>query len=97
MKLEKDVVERRLQLMRDEGVEFVVNADVGRDIDVINLIDDNDALLLATGATMQEIYLSCREAKGVHMAMEFLTANTKSLLDSNEDGTTFRPKAKTSL
>ncbi|HCC45549.1 MAG TPA: glutamate synthase, partial [Gammaproteobacteria bacterium] len=46
MKLEKDVVERRLQLMRDEGVEFVVNADVGRDIDVNNLIDDNDALLL---------------------------------------------------
>ena len=96
MKLEKDVVERRLQLMRDEGVEFVVNADVGRDIDVNNLIDDNDALLLATGATMaRDLPIPGREAKGVHMAMEFLTANTKSLLDSNlEDGNYISAKGK---
>ena len=96
MKLEKEVVERRLQLMRDEGVEFVVNADVGRDIDVNTLIDDNDALLLATGATMaRDLPIPGREAKGVHMAMEFLTANTKSLLDSNlEDGNYISAKGK---
>ena len=96
MKLEKEVVERRLQLMRDEGVEFIVNADVGRDIDVNTLIDDNDALLLATGATMaRDLPIPGREAKGVHMAMEFLTANTKSLLDSNlEDGNYISAKGK---
>ena len=96
MKLEKEVVERRLQLMRDEGVEFVVNADVGRDIDVNTLINDNDALLLATGATMaRDLPIPGRDAKGVHMAMEFLTANTKSLLDSNlEDGNYISAKGK---
>ncbi len=96
MKLEKEVVERRLQLMREEGVEFIVNADVGRDIDVNTLIDGNDALLLATGATMaRDLPIPGREAKGVHMAMEFLTANTKSLLDSNlEDGNYISAKGK---
>ncbi len=88
MKLDKDVVERRVQLLRDEGVEFVVNADVGKNIDVKQLIDDNDALLLATGATLaRDLQIPGREAKGIHLAMEFLTGNTKSLLDSNlEDG-----------
>lgn len=96
MKLDKDVVERRLQLMRDEGVQFVVNADVGRNVDVNELIDDNDALLLATGATLaRDLPIPGREARGVHMAMEFLTANTKSLLDSNlEDGNYISAKDK---
>jgi len=96
MKLEKDVVERRVQLLRDEGVEFVVNADVGKNVDVKQLIDDNDALLLATGATLaRDLPNPGREAKGVHMAMEFLTANTKSLLDSNlEDGNYISAKDK---
>ena len=60
------------------------------------MIDDNDALLLATGATMaRDLPIPGREAKGVHMAMEFLTANTKSLLDSNlEDGNYISAKGK---
>ncbi len=88
MKLDKDIVERRIQLLRDEGVVFVVNADVGRNIDVKELINSNDAILLATGATVaRELPIPNRDAKGVHLAMEFLTANTRSLLDSNlEDG-----------
>ena len=88
MKLDKDIVERRSQLLRDEGVVFVVNADVGRNIDVKELINSNDAILLATGATVaRELPIPNRDAKGVHLAMEFLTANTRSLLDSNlEDG-----------
>ena len=96
MKLDKDVVERRLQLMRDEGVEFVVNADVGKNVDVKELVNNNDALLLATGATLaRDLPIPGREAKGVHMAMEFLTANTKSLLDSNlEDGNYISAKDK---
>ncbi len=96
MKLDKGVVERRVQLMRDEGIEFVVNADVGRNVDVKELIDNNDAVLLATGATLaRDLPIPGREAKGIHLAMEFLTANTKSLLDSNlEDGNYISAKDK---
>lgn len=88
MKLDKQVVERRIGLMRDEGIEFQVNADVGNNVDIQQLIDDNDALLLAIGATeARDLPIPNREGPGVHMAMEFLTLNTKSLLDSNhEDG-----------
>ncbi len=96
MKLDKDLVERRIQLMRDEGVEFFVNADVGKNIDVIELLEGNDAMLLATGATLpRDLDIPGREANGVHMAMEFLTANTKSLLDSNlEDSNYISAKDK---
>lgn len=96
MKLDKDVVERRVQLLRDEGIEFVVNADVGKNIDVKELIDTNDAVLLATGATVaRDLPIPNRDAKGVHLAMEFLTLNTKSLLDSNlEDGNYISAKDK---
>ena len=96
MKLDKKIVERRLQLLRDEGIEFVLNANVGKNIDVHELIKNNDALLLATGATVaRDLPIPGREAKGVYMAMEFLTANTKSLLDSNlEDGQYISAKDK---
>ena len=96
MKLEKSDIERRVQLMRDEGIEFIVNADVGNNIDVKELVDDNDAVLLATGATLaRDLPIPGREAEGVHLAMDFLTANTKSLLDSNlEDGKYISAKDK---
>jgi len=74
--------------MRDEGVRFVLNTDVGNNIELKQLLDENDAVLLATGAMVaRDLPIPGRESKGVHLAMEFLTANTKSLLDSNhEDG-----------
>ena len=88
MKLEKDVVDRRVNLLREEGVKFVVNADVGGTGDnavaVDTLMADNDALLLTTGATTpRDLPIPNREGEGIHFAMEFLTKNTKSLLDSN--------------
>lgn len=96
MKLDKGVVERRIQLLRDEGIKFVVNADVGKSIDPKQLVADNDAVLLATGATLaRDLPIPGRDAKGVHLAMEFLTANTRSLLDSNlEDGNYISAKDK---
>ncbi len=100
MKLDKGVVDRRVDLLRQEGVEFVVNADVGgsgdNGVSVQQLLDENDALLLATGATTpRDLKIAQREGDGVHFAMEFLLKNTKSLLDSNlEDGAYISAKDK---
>ena len=96
MKLDKGIVERRVQLMRDEGVGFEVNADVGRNIDVKEVIDGHDAVLLATGATFaRDLLVPGRQARGIHLAMEFLTLNTRSLLDSNlEDGNYISARGK---
>jgi NAD(P)H-dependent glutamate synthase small subunit len=83
MKLDKLVVERRVDQMRAEGVKFVTNADVGKNVDIRKLYDENDAVLLATGATKpRDLPAAGRALGGVHFAMEFLTANTRSLMDS---------------
>ena len=67
-----------------EGVKFVVNAHVGKNVDMKDLRAHSDAVLLAAGATKpRDLPIPGREAEGVHFAMEFLHANTKSLLDSN--------------
>ncbi|GIW94158.1 MAG: glutamate synthase subunit beta [Pirellulaceae bacterium] len=88
MKLDKAVVERRIHLMEQEGVVFVPNADVGNNVDPHELLADNDALILATGATQpRDLPVPGRHLNGIHFAMEFLTKTTKSLLDSGlKDG-----------
>ena len=88
MKLDKQVVQRRLDIMAAEGVEFVTGADVGNNVDPRQLRDECDALLLATGATRpRDLPIAGRELNGIHFAMDFLTANTKSLLNSSlQDG-----------
>ena len=85
MKLDKGVVERRVELLRAEGVEFVTGTTVADgsngSVDVRSLKADHDALLLTTGATMpRDLPIDGRELPGVHFAMEFLTENTQSLL-----------------
>ncbi len=83
MKLDKGVVQRRLDLLAAEGVAFVTGADVGRNVDPKQLMAENDAVLLSTGATKpRDLPIPGRDLKGVHFAMEFLGKNTKSLLDS---------------
>lgn len=98
MKLDKDVVERRVQLMRDEGVQFFTNTNIGNNggMSLQGLQESNDAVLLATGATKpRDLPAPNRELKGIHFAMEFLTANTKSLLDSKlADGNYISAKGK---
>ncbi|MCQ6278629.1 glutamate synthase small subunit [Bacillus sp. EB600] len=88
MKLEKEVVERRVRLLAQEGIDFVTNTEVGKDITAVELQAQFDAVILCTGAQKQrDLVLEGREANGVHFAMDYLTKSTKSLLDSNfEDG-----------
>ena len=89
MKLDKDhVVSRRLDLLEQEGIEFVVNANVGDgtngSLSIEHLVEKHDAVLLSTGATApNDLNLPGRNLEGIHFAMEYLRANTKSLLDSN--------------
>ncbi len=97
MKLDKrGVVERRLKLMEEEGVIFVTGAHIGVTHDAAELKKQFDAIILATGATKaRDLPAPGRALKGVHFAMEFLTANTKSLLDSNHgDGNYISAKDK---
>ncbi len=83
MKLEKWVVDRRVEQMEAEGVQFVTNTEIGKDIGAKELLDQYDAVILCTGATKpRDLKAPGRELNGVHFAMEFLHQNTKSLLDS---------------
>ncbi len=88
MKLDKDTVDRRVNLLREEGIEFVTDAHVGVNLDIQELRDANDAITLCCGATLpRDLPIPGRELTGIHFAMEFLTLNTSSLLDSSlEDG-----------
>ncbi|MDO5425931.1 MAG: glutamate synthase subunit beta [Eubacteriales bacterium] len=84
MKLEKWVIDRRVDLMKAEGIEFVTNADVGNDIKASKLLKEFDRVVLCCGASNpRDIKVPGRESKGIYFAVDFLKATTKSLLDSN--------------
>ena len=83
MKLDKAIVQRRIDLMAQEGVTFVPNTAVGTDLPAATLQADFDAVVLCAGATKpRDLPVEGRDLGGIHFAMEFLHANTKSLLDS---------------
>jgi len=88
MKLDKRVVQRRVDLMAAEGVNFVTKTEVGKDYAADNLLQEFDAAVLCGGATKpRDLRIEGRELKGIHLAVEALSANTKSLLDSkHSDG-----------
>jgi len=96
MKLEKSLVQRRTDLLAAEGVEFLVNTNVGGDYSSEQLLKDHDAIVLCGGASRpRDLSVSGRSLSGIHFAMDFLQRNTKSLLDSNhEDGCFFSAKDK---
>ncbi|MGR9071585.1 MAG: glutamate synthase subunit beta [Gammaproteobacteria bacterium] len=117
MKLDKALVERRIDQLRAEGVEFVTKTQVGKKenfpeghinrimeeanhdiafIDPNDLLKDYDALLWATGATKpRDLPIPGRDLNGIYFAMDFLTRNTKSLLDNNlEDANYISAKDK---
>ena len=83
MKLEKHIVERKIAIMKEEGIHFVTNANVGKDIKPEQLKKDYDAVVLACGSSNpRNIEVPGREAKGIYFAVDFLKSTTKSLLDS---------------
>jgi len=96
MKLDKQIVQRRVDLMAEEGIRFVTNAHVGVDLAATKLKKEYDAIIVCTGATKaRDLPIPGRELKGIYMAMEFLRANTKSLLDSaHQDGAFISAKDK---
>jgi glutamate synthase (NADPH/NADH) small chain len=97
MKLDKQaVVERRVRLLEAEGIAFVTNCEIGKDIDAREVLRQHDALVLCGGATLpRDLPVEGRGLKGIHFAMEFLHANTKSLLDSGHaDGNYISAKDK---
>jgi glutamate synthase (NADPH/NADH) small chain len=85
MKLDKgQVVLRRIKLMEQEGIKFVTNTEVGKNYPAKQLFEDFHAIVLATGATVpRDLPIEGRQLQGIHFAMDFLTANTKALLDGN--------------
>jgi glutamate synthase (NADPH/NADH) small chain len=96
MKLDKKVLEQRLKQMADEGIRFVTGTEIGRHVGADRLVKDYDAVVLCAGATQaRELPIEGRSLGGIHLAMEFLAANTKSLLDSNlADGKYISAKGK---
>jgi glutamate synthase (NADPH/NADH) small chain len=85
MKLDKnEVVLRRVKLLEDEGVIFKCNVNVGTNITAEQLRKDFDAIVVATGATKaRDLPIPGRELKGIHVAMDLLTANTRAVLDGS--------------
>lgn len=87
MKLDKKVVQRRVDLLAKEGVKFVTNTEIGKTIPADKIMKESDAVVLAGGATKpRDLPIEGRNLKGVHFAMEFLHGNTKSLLDQQKNG-----------
>lgn len=83
MKLEKQIIDRKLAVMEEEGVRFVTGTDVGRDKKASDLLKEYDRVVLACGASNpRDINVPGRDAKGIYFAVDFLAAATKSLLDS---------------
>lgn len=83
MKLEKSVINRRVEIMKAEGVEFVTNADIGNNIPAEDIMKKSDAVILACGSSNpRNINADGRDAEGIYFAVDFLKSTTKSLLNS---------------
>lgn len=84
MKLDKSIIDRRIEVMKASGITFVCNADVGKDITGEELLEQYDRVILACGASNpRNINVPGRDAQGIYFAVDFLKQVTKTLLDSN--------------
>ena len=88
MKLDKGIVQRRIDLMAAEGITFVTCTEIGKDIPAENLLKEFDAVVLCGGATKpRDLPVEGRQLKGVHFAMEFLHSNTRNLVGGSLEDT----------
>ncbi len=95
MKLDKSVVQRRVDLMKKEGIVFQTNTEVGKNYAANKLMKEFDAVVIATGATKpRDLPIEGRHFNGIHFAMEFLHRNTKSLLDGKDASDFISAKGK---
>ncbi|MBU5430076.1 glutamate synthase subunit beta [Kineothrix sp. MSJ-39] len=96
MKLEKRIIDRKIDVMKAEGVTFVTNTDIGKDIKPAKLLADFDRVVLCCGSSNpRDITAPGRDAEGIYFAVDFLSRNTKSLLDSDfKDGNYVSAKGK---
>ena len=96
MKLDKSIVDRKVNIMKEEGIHFVTGCDVGKDIKPAELYKKYDRVILCCGAkNPRDIKADGRDAKGIYFAVDYLTQNTKSLLNSNlTDGKFVSAKGK---
>ncbi len=86
MKLEKKIIDRKLQIMEAEGVTFVTGVDVGRDKKAATLLKEYDRVILACGAANpRDLKVSGRDGKGIYFAVDFLKSTTKALLEDGEN------------
>jgi glutamate synthase (NADPH/NADH) small chain len=96
MKLDKrEVLLRRLDLMEQEGIKFICNADVGDNVEPQIFLKEYDATVICTGATQpRDLPVEGRNLNGVHFALEYLTANTKAVLAGNPDAGPIHARGK---
>jgi len=96
MKLEKQIIDRKITIMEEEGISFVYGADVGNSYKAKKITDEFDRVVLACGSSNpRDIQAPGRDAKGIYFAVDFLAATTKSLWDSNlADGNYISAKDK---
>jgi glutamate synthase (NADPH/NADH) small chain len=96
MKLDKrEVVLRRIELMEKEGIKFICNANVGENVEPQIFLKEFDATVICTGATQpRDLPIDGRQLKGIHFAMEFLTANTKAVLNGGAEHTPISARGK---
>ena len=96
MKLEKHIIDRKINIMKEEGVEFVTGKDIGKDIKADMILKEYDRVILACGATNpRDIKVTGRDANGIYFAVDFLKSTTKSLLDNGlKEGTFISAKGK---
>ena len=96
MKLDKEVIDRRVDIMKAEGVEFRTGVNVGKDIKAKELLEGFDRVILACGASNpRDIKAKGREAEGIYFAVDFLKSTTKALLDNGlKDGAYISAKDK---
>ena len=87
MKLEKWVIDRKQKVMEEEGIHFIVNTNVGKDVKAETLLKEYDSVILCCGASHpRDIKAPGREAQGIYFAVDFLTRSTKHVLTGKKEG-----------